>query len=390
MGKRLLVLATLTIVVLAIEVLFLHSYNQSESFVVDYSSLAGGIDLVGNTSSVAGVSVERPLSFNQEYPDPNKINWDEVASVIPQPPTSGSANLNTNMAINPQTQNSNNLPQPVIPVTPSPSGSFAAQADYSIDFSKIANGTPVSNYFRIQNGADDHWDPSWNNEKQVYRANNVKIENGNLVLEARLETNGEISAGKVDTQGFFNAKYGKFEVTAKFPAGIGTFPAIWMLSASSPNFRDNIANAAEKALDISWQGDGEIDIIEFLGAEPGYIYHDAHTFRTLVNNSDPYSKTTKLNSVTTAYHVYGVEWTPEAISYTVDGVKTATIKKAGDDIRDWPFNTPFYLILNLAMGGDWNDSLAKSKPFAGTKGINYADQANWKFYISSIKHYPLL
>lgn len=382
MGRRLSILALLTIAVLAIEILFLHNYENT--FVVSYESLAG--------EKVARVSADKPLSFSKSYPDPNMVKWDEVAEVLPpsvDPESVVASESNNNPNINNMNNNShNNAPSKA--VSDPKNNIFATQPTYNLDFTGMSNGTPVSNYFRIQNGIDDHWNPSWNNERQMYRPQNVKIENGNLVIEARVESNGEISAGKVDTQGFFEAKYGKFEITAKMPSGIGTFPAIWMLSSAAPTFRNNIATPQEKALDISWQGDGEIDIMEFLGAEPGYIFHDAHTFRTLLNGNDIYSKTVRLSTVSSAYHVYGVEWTPDYVAYTVDGVRTSIIRKNSEDIRDWPFNTHFYLILNLAMGGDWNDAILRRIGQSYPNGINNADQGNWKMYVKSIKHYSLL
>ncbi len=189
-----------------------------------------------------------------------------------------------------------------------------------------------------------------NDEKQYYtsRAENVRAEGGNLLIEARKEPYqgyGYTSAS-INTRGRFELTYGRVEVRAKLPTGNGTWPAIWMLGT-------NIGQ-------VGWPACGEIDIMENVGFDPTRIHGTVHT--AAYNHVQG---TAKGASVTIAnpweeFHVYAMEWYPDRIDVFVDGQKYFTFRNEGTGSRTWPFDKPQYLLLNLAIGGSWG----------GQKGID--------------------
>jgi beta-glucanase (GH16 family) len=135
------------------------------------------------------------------------------------------------------------------------------------------------------------------------------------------------------TKGKFAFKYGRVEASAKLPAGSGTWPAIWMLGAD-----------IDKA---GWPACGEIDIMEHVGKEQDKIYGTLHYPGHSGGNAN--GKTIMINNATTAFHKYAVEWTESYIKISVDDSVYHTVPNDGSI----PFNKEFYLILNVAMGGDF-------------------------------------
>lgn len=184
-----------------------------------------------------------------------------------------------------------------------------------------------------------------NNELQYYcahRPENARIENGNLVIEARKEVyeNRQFTSARLITQGKVELKRGRIEVRAKLPAGRGTWPAIWMLNAR---------------LDMQWPNDGEIDIMEHVGFDPGVIHGTVHTEAYNHVKKTEKGGTLTVPDASTAFHTYSIDWTADRIDFFVDQQKYYTFDKKvnGSDHAQWPFTEPFYLILNLAIGGNW-------------------------------------
>lgn len=195
-------------------------------------------------------------------------------------------------------------------------------------------------------------DYAWgNNEKQYYTENNLAnaiVENGVLKIIARkeLKEGKEYTSARLITKGKAEFKYGRIEVRAKLPAGRGAWPAIWMLGS-------NINT-------VGWPDCGEIDIMEHVGYEPDSVYGTIHTASfnhikgtqkgggTLIR--DPYDE----------FHVYAIEWTPDKIDFLLDGKAFFQLKNEYLTDKEWPFNQPFYLIMNIAIGGNWG----------GRKGID--------------------
>lgn len=191
-----------------------------------------------------------------------------------------------------------------------------------------------------------------NNEKQYYTANrreNSRIENGKLIIEARKEKfeNAEYTAASLTTQGRAEWKYGRIEVSAKLPAGRGSWPAIWMLPTDIGK--------------VPWPRCGEIDIMEHVGFNPGVVHGTLHTEAYNHTKKTQRASQTKLPSFSEKFHTYAVEWSADTIVMQIDGKTFATYNKKPDDKEaEWPFDKPYYLILNFAVGGGWG----------GMKGID--------------------
>lgn len=211
-----------------------------------------------------------------------------------------------------------------------------------------------------------------NHEKQYYTRNrpeNARIENGMLIIEARKEeyrpsgagpaarSNRQGRAGKgqtiadytsasLTTHGKAAWTYGRIEVRAKLPAARGTWPAIWTLGT-------NINK-------VGWPACGEIDIMEFVGLQPGVVHANIHTKK--YNHAMNTGKGDELPvpDCSQAFHLYATEWDDAKIDFFVDDHKYFTFRneKTGTDV--WPYDNDQYLILNLAIGGDWG----------GQKGID--------------------
>ena len=201
-----------------------------------------------------------------------------------------------------------------------------------------------------------------NKELQFYtarRKENARVENGRLIIEARREGHegrGYTSA-RLTTKGKGDWTYGRFEVAARLPSGRGTWPAIWMLP-SRKSYGDG-----------GWPDNGEIDIMEHVGSDPDVVHSSIHT--RAYHHSVGTQKTARVNVGTarTGFNVYAVEWTPEEVRGYVNGQHYFTFRNErltnpAADYRQWPFDKPFHLLLNVAVGGKWG----------GAKGV---DESIW-------------
>jgi beta-glucanase (GH16 family) len=174
-----------------------------------------------------------------------------------------------------------------------------------------------------------------NNELEYYtnRSDNVTVSNGTLKITAKRESfsGSAYTSARLLTKNKFSTKYGKIEIKAKLPAGVGTWPAIWMLG-------NNIDAAG-------WPGCGEIDIMEHKGSDQNRIYGTLHHPGHSGANGD--GSTTTVSTATTDFNVYAVEWTTDVIKFSVNGNVFYTFTNK----NTLPFNQNFFIILNLAMGG---------------------------------------
>lgn len=181
----------------------------------------------------------------------------------------------------------------------------------------------------------------WGNAQLEFttdRPENVALDGeGHLVITARRESlNGSnYTSARITTEGKREFTYGRFEARIKLPVGQGIWPAFWLLGA---NIRQ-----------VSWPRSGEIDIMEFRGQEPSINHGSLHGPGYSGGNAITrrYLSPTPLNE---DFHIYTVEWDPSEIRWYVDG-RIFHLVKRGDQSGDWVFNTPFYLILNVAVGG---------------------------------------
>lgn len=198
----------------------------------------------------------------------------------------------------------------------------------------------------------------YNNEQQYYaaaRRENSRVENGHLLIEARAERldrsqfpdlgRQRYTSARLVSQGVQAWTYGFFEIRAKLPCGVGSWPAIWMLPEDSS---------------LGWPLGGEIDIMEHVGHVPGEINQTIHT--QAYNHVRNTHRTAKfmVPDACNSMHRYQLLWTPTFIVTGVDGQPRFIFRSAAGDQTRWPFDHPMHLLLNVAVGGDWG----------GERGIN--------------------
>lgn len=190
-------------------------------------------------------------------------------------------------------------------------------------------------------GNADGWG---NREAQYYtkaKKENAWVENGVLTITALKEQFG----GKEYTSARLNSKanwlHGRIEVNAKLPKGRGTWSAIWMMP------KDWTYN------DGNWPNIGEIDIMEHVGHNLGTIHASAHSKDYQWQKNTQQTSTIKIADVDEKFHSYMLEWTPELMKAYVDNQLYFEYKNEGLGKSKWPYVKPFYLILNLAIGGAW-------------------------------------
>lgn len=183
-----------------------------------------------------------------------------------------------------------------------------------------------------------------NDEKQFYtrrRTENARLEEGHLVITARKEDYRDASytSASLHTRGKAHWTYGRVEVRAKLPSGRGMWPAIWMLGANID--------------EVGWPSCGEIDIMEYVGFAPDTIHGHVHT--EAFNHVEGTSRgaSVEVEAPAEEFHVYAIEWTPGKIDFFVDDENYFTFENTGEGPAEWPFDEPFYLILNAAVGGSW-------------------------------------
>ena len=190
-----------------------------------------------------------------------------------------------------------------------------------------------------------------NGEAQYYTdsINNARVEGGNLILEARKEKytietatglnkeTADYTSAALETRNKVSWTYGKIEVRARLPKGTGLWPAIWMLG-------DNIDEAG-------WPKCGEIDIMEHVGFAPNNVFATIHTQAYNWMTSTQKTRDSYIQDPYGVFHVYSVEWTPEAIDLMLDGVVYNRVVNEHKTDDEWPFHRSQFLILNVAIGG---------------------------------------
>lgn len=205
-------------------------------------------------------------------------------------------------------------------------------------------------------------DGGGNNELQFYTAspNNSYLENEKLVIKAIKETyqNREYTSARIRSKNRGDWLYGRIEVSAKIPKGVGTWPAIWMLSTDWSYG--------------GWPESGEIDIMEHVGYDPNVVHGSIHT--KAYNHTIGTQKSSKLTIPTapTEFHKYAVEWFEDHIDFYIDDIKYFTFNNENKGWEYWPFDKRFHLILNIAVGGNWGGIYGVDpKAFPATMEIEY-------------------
>jgi beta-glucanase (GH16 family) len=236
---------------------------------------------------------------------------------------------------------------------------------WSDEFSSANGSQPDSSKWIYDIGGD-----GWGNQELEYYTNrpqNAWIENGNLVITAKQENykgsdgvTRSYTSARLKTLGLFAQAYGRFEARIKIPAGQGTWPAFWMMGS-------NISA-------VSWPRCGEIDVMENIGKEPGMVHGSLHGPSTVSQTSDlsaPFSLPAGQNFADD-FHLYAVEWEPGTIRFYVDANLYATFtSKQWPAGGIWTFDHPFFILLNLAVGGDWPGSPDHTTVFPQTMLVDY-------------------
>jgi len=209
---------------------------------------------------------------------------------------------------------------------------------WSDEFTGAASQSPDPNNWTFDIGTGENgWGNGqleWNSE----RPENVSLDGtGNLAITAREESfNGQsYTSARIKTQGLFDKAYGRFEARIKLPIGRGIWPAFWMLGADFD--------------EVGWPQTGEIDIMEYRGQEPTVVLGSVHGPGYSGGNalSTRFTASTRLDL---DFHVYRVDWEPDRITWYMDEQVYAVVRR-NQVPGEWVFDDPFFMILNVAVGG---------------------------------------
>jgi beta-glucanase (GH16 family) len=230
-----------------------------------------------------------------------------------------------------------------------------AATSWNLVWSDEFNGTSLnsSNWTAEIGTGSGGWG---NNELEYYtnRSQNLQVTGGNLVITALKESYGGMNytSARIKTQGLRSFTYGKIEARIKLPTGQGLWPAFWMLG-------NNITT-------VGWPKCGEIDIMERVNSNPyvnGTVHWDANGYAN-------YGKTSG-NLDFSQFHVYSIEWDKDYIRWFVDGVQYNEILITNGTGNTEEFQRPFFILLNLAVGGNWPGSPNSSTPFPSQMLVDY-------------------
>jgi beta-glucanase (GH16 family) len=222
---------------------------------------------------------------------------------------------------------------------PAATGHGAALAGWTLTWNDEFDGASLDRSKWLPELGGHGWG---NKELQTYtdRPENVRVVDGKLVIEARRERMGEndYTSARIKTAGRMEQQHGRFEARIKVPKGQGIWPAFWMLGA-------NIGQ-------VGWPRSGEIDIMENIGKEPAIVHGTLHgpgySGEHAFGQPSPLAKGIYADD----YHVFAVEWERGEIRWYRDGMLYHTARP--DLVKgDWVFEQPFFLLLNLAVGGQW-------------------------------------
>lgn len=181
-----------------------------------------------------------------------------------------------------------------------------------------------------------------NHELQNYTAgDNVTVADGVMTIQLRGEENGQYTSTRLVSRGKGDWTYCRVEASLKLPSGLGTWPAFWMMPTDSAYG--------------SWPKSGEIDIMEHVGYDQDVIVETVHTEK--YHGGQGKGKSFRTEGVSEEFHTYGMEWLPDRIIFSIDGEERFTydpFQYSGSPTSElWPFDRDFFLIFNLAFGGDW-------------------------------------
>lgn len=205
-------------------------------------------------------------------------------------------------------------------------------------------------------------DHGWGNrELQRYtdRPENAYIQDGHLVIEARREAHRarRFTSARLTTRNSFAFRYGRIEARIRVPKGRGLWSAFWLLGADYP--------------EVGWPQSGEIDVMETIGSQPRRVHGTVHG--PGYSGADGIGSARELTGYRTYaedFYRYSIEWDPDAIRWYVDDKRFFAVTPA-DLPGDWVFDHPFYLIVNLAVGGTWPGNPGRQTRFPQKMWIDY-------------------
>jgi len=231
---------------------------------------------------------------------------------------------------------------------------------YSLVWSDEFDGTALNSANWTPETGGGGWG---NNEQQTYTSDsaNLRVDSGNLVLQAS-KTGTSWTSARIKSQDKRSFQYGKIEFRAKLPTGVGPWPAAWLLG-------NNISS-------VNWPACGEIDVMEWRGGFNGVATSDANTVGHALHSSsqngsspvEPPSRSAVVNP-SSAFHTYAVVWTANNLVFSVDGVDKATLTPPTADAA--AFQKEFFLILNLAMGGNYVGNAISPSITSATYEVDY-------------------
>jgi beta-glucanase (GH16 family) len=246
--------------------------------------------------------------------------------------------------------------------TTTPPASQSYQLVWSDEFNGTDGSAPDASKWAIQTGGN-----GWgNNELEYYTAppQNVQVSGGNLVITAIKEdytgadgVTQHYTSARMQTKGLFSQTCGRFEARIKIPKGQGMWPAFWMLGTD---------------IDTNpWPACGEIDIMENIGKEPAILHGSLHGPGYAPGNVTA-SYTLPTGALGDDYHLYAVEWEAQQVRFYVDSTLYATFTSANlPSGSPWEFNKPFFILLNLAVGGDWPGNPDSTTQFPQQMLVDY-------------------
>lgn len=222
------------------------------------------------------------------------------------------------------------------------------------------DGAPNPSVWANDIGRGPNGDGWGNQELQYYteRSENVTVQNGVLLITAQKESfeGAQYTSARLLTKDLFEQRYGRFEARIRLPYGQGIWPAFWMLGA---DIDEN-----------PWPGAGEIDIMEYRGQEPSVLIGSVHGPGYFGGNAISKEFTLENDRFDTGFHVFGIEWGPEYINFYVDDVLYNQITPE-DVTGPWVFDKPFYILMNLAVGGSFVGSPNAQTEFPQTMLVDY-------------------
>lgn len=245
-----------------------------------------------------------------------------------------------------------------------PAGALPWNLVWSDDFDGPDGSAPEHSKWKFDTGGN-----KWGNHELEYytdRRENSRVGHGNLVIEARREdftgSDGltfHFTSARLTTRGTFSQAYGRFAARIKLPRGQGVWPAFWLMGDTLPSVR--------------WPDCGEIDIMENIGREPAQVHGSMHGpgYSGMLG----YTSTYKLPGgphFSDDFHEFSIEWEPNVVRFYTDQYLYATFVPAQlPPGEKWVFDHPFYIILNLAVGGDWPGSPDATAQFPQQMLVDY-------------------